>query len=119
MITYNINRKKLIIDSEKIKFEHTISKVEEIDELLIVLLKNIETGDVTKQPINNIYAVDRNGKIVWNINDIVGNNEFFGGFYKLSEKNMDSKIVAVDCMGKRHTIDLKSMKVVETQGVRF
>lgn len=119
MIAYKIDDKKLIIDTKEIVFCFGISKVEEADGYLIVLLKNVDSGDVTKQPVDNIYAVGKNAKILWNIKDIVGENPFYGGFYIETSLSGSQYLVAVACMGKRHTIDLSNKILSNVECHRF
>jgi len=89
-----------------------------LDDYLIVLIKNNETGDAQKQPNNNIYAVNMHGNIVWNIKDIIRNNEYFPGFSIRNGENGERLMLAIDCMGKRYIINLKNLRIINVNGVK-
>ena len=96
-----------------------INKVKEVKDYLIVLVKNMGTGDVTKQPPNNIYAISKEGKIIWNIHDIVDKTIYFTGFNVKSDKDGNTVFIATDVGGLSYYIDLNNMVVLNVQGYRF
>ncbi len=65
----------LIINNNKVKFEAPISTFLEINDILIVHLYigkfNPSHFDLKGQPLNNVYAVNSEGEIEWNIKDIL------------------------------------------------
>jgi len=57
---------------------------------------------------NNIYAVDYNGNIVWNIKEIVGKDEC----WVAAILNIDNELITSSFSGGRYVIDPKLKKVI-------
>lgn len=110
-ITGNI----LSIYGNEVRFQHDVRQLVIIDDIVIVLIEDPSTGDVRKQPLNNVYAVDKNGKIIWNIKDIVGKD----ALYSLINVDESKQLIAADFMGIRYFIDVDKMQVVDKKGYRF
>jgi hypothetical protein len=113
------NSKRLRIRGKEVYFNHDVNFVLEVEDYFIVLLTNRDSENIHDQPDNNIYAVDKEANILWNIKDIVGNNPYFGSFYFLPSHEVKDYLVAVDCLGYHHTIDLKSKQVISVKRMRL
>lgn len=67
-----IESNKLILQNKEIKFEATIKKIIEAKNIIIVHLLNGNGLNFNiKQPEDNVYAVDIDGNIIWNIGDLL------------------------------------------------
>lgn len=64
-MTVRVNGKNFYVGNNKVSFTNTIDRVVEFDKYYVVLVMDDEVPD------NNIYAVDHNGTIVWNISEII------------------------------------------------
>ena len=67
MNNYEISGNILIINENKIQFGERVEKVIQFNDKFIVLLLNKPFSQ--EQPEDNFYAVDKNGKILWRIQD--------------------------------------------------
>jgi len=108
MINYSFSGNVLTINGKQINFQEGIKNVVEVDSLVIVRIWNSSTGDIQKQPFNNVYAVDDNGNIVWNLKDIIGKDGLYT-MIRLDETNM---LIAVEFIGMNYIIDVKNKQVV-------
>lgn len=116
---YSISGKELTINNKKIAFNDEIMKVEDLGRIVIVLMKNASTGDIQKQPLNNIVAVDENANILWKIAELTKNDEFYPGFSIQHINDQGSVLVTSDCMGRRYTIRLSDLTLLDMKGYRF
>lgn len=107
MINHKKDKNILYIGNKKIYFHYTIDKVLEVNGIFIVLLfeHNI---DISKIPLNNVYAVDHEGNIIWQINDLIKDNELYTGI-RINELD---KLVINSFAGVAHIIDLVNRKVI-------
>ncbi|MBN2175698.1 MAG: hypothetical protein JW731_16330, partial [Bacteroidales bacterium] len=78
---YSVETKEVILRNCKITFDYEVVKVEEYENILIILTKNTISGDVQKQPFNNIIAIDENANVVWRISELTNVDIFYSGFY--------------------------------------
>jgi hypothetical protein len=104
---YSIKENILFIDSKKIKFDFNIRKVIEYFDRVIILL-NIP---YTKNDINNIYCIDRSGKIVWQSEDL---NTIYPNIKNLPYEQMgikDNTLYASDFYGRSYSINLDTGKI--------
>lgn len=112
---FSISDSILTVNGLKNDFRHNISNVIEVDGILIVhLFDSIEKKgsiNIKDQPLNNIYAVDQNGKIIWNIKDIIPNDDLYTGI------NIDSNgsLIANTFMGIAKIIDIRNKNVIGTK----
>ncbi len=61
---YEIIEKTLKLDGKEIKFKYSIEKLVEFEDMYVLLLTE------NKLPHNNVIAIDRDGVILWHIEDI-------------------------------------------------
>ena len=108
MINYSISGKTLTVNGNRVDFEHDIKNTVEVDGLVVVMLWNMSTGNIQKQPFNNVYAVDENGKIIWNLKDVIGND----GLYTMLRLDEAKRLVAVEFIGMNYIIDAKNKQLV-------
>ncbi len=108
MIKHSVSGKTLLVNGKQVDFQYEIKNTVEIDGLLIVMIWNTSTGDIQKQPFNNVYAVNGDGNIVWNLKDIIGND----GIYTIIRLDEANKLVAVEFIGMNYIIDVKNKQVV-------
>lgn len=118
-MNYLVNGKEIIIGCKKINFNNEIFEVEDIQEFILITLKNISTGDIKKQPSNNIVAIDMNANIKWKISEITKEYSYYSGFYIDKIEEREKVIVAIDCSGIRYTIRLSDLTIINRQGYRF
>jgi hypothetical protein len=109
-ITGNI----LSVYGNTVSFQHDVRYIVIIDDVVIVLVADSSTGDVQKQPLNNVYAIDRNGEIIWNIKDIIDRDAFFA----IINVDDTKHLIAVDAMGIRYIIDIINKKVLSAKGYK-
>lgn len=107
------------IDDKVIKFDNDITKVAQMDNLLIVHLKDMSTDDVTKQPTNNIMAINRQGKILWKIGDITNAYNIPYNSFDFQKRNGKIMLITRNCAGIEYTIDLVNLTVIHKEGHRF
>ncbi len=115
---YSINGKEITIGSKKIYFNDKIVKVKDLGESVLLLLKNTSTGDVQKQPLNNILAIDEDGNILWRISDITKRNEYYQLFSIQHIDGVGRVLITVDCMGIRYKIRLSDLTLLEKRGFK-
>lgn len=108
MINYSSSGKTLTVNGNEVNFLHVIKNTLEVDGLIIVMIWNVSIGDIQKQPFNNVYAVDGNGNIVWNLKDIVGKD----GLYTIIRLDEANKLVAVEFIGMNYIIDVTNKQIV-------
>lgn len=103
----------IIINGKKVSFKNQIRNVEEVMGIAIVVLENATTGKVSEQPKNNIYAIDSNAQIIWNIKDILPEDIFYPGI-----KIDGDKLIAIDVIGVHHKIDVRNKIELYSEGIR-
>ena len=108
MIEYSVLGKILTVNGKQVYFQNEIKNAIEFDEIVIVMTWNLSTGDIQKQSLNNVDAVDGNGKILWNLKDIIGKD----GLYTIIRKDEASNLVAVEFIGMNYIVDVKNRKIV-------
>ena len=118
-MNYFVNGKEISISNQKIFFNNEIVQVEDLGKSVILLLENTSTGNVQKQPLNNIIAINDEGNILWKIADITKNNEYYTIFSIQHVDGEESVLMAADCMGIRYTIRLSDLKLLHKEGYRF
>lgn len=117
-----------------ITFNYDIKEVGEVNGYLIVLIYDLETGNVAKQPRNNIIAVDQNGVKIWTIDEIIkGKDRVYtkfwinaelvvdsnGRYIRQRNENDENTLLTYDIGGVYHTIKLSTLEVVDRKGFRF
>lgn len=86
MRNYKNEKNILCIGSKEICFHYTIDKVLEVSGLFVVYLSDQHITDVSRLPLNNVYAVDSGGNIIWQINDIIQEDALYTGI-RINEAN--------------------------------
>jgi hypothetical protein len=115
----NDDFKRFRMNNKIINFDHDVKTWEEIDDIYLFVFRKRDSEDVHDQPDNNIYAVDKEANILWNIKDIIGDTPYCGAVYFQPSNEEKTYLVAVDCLGYHHTIDLKNRTLVESKHWRF
>jgi hypothetical protein len=107
MISFRIDDGALVLPGkDPIHFPQPVKLVEQFDEVLVVLL------EWSTENFRNVYAVDREGRVVWRIEE-PGTNAL-GAIY-LGIGRVDARIVrAVSSMGVSFDIVARTGKVVRT-----
>lgn len=71
---YNIiDNVRININNKILKFDYDIKKIIEFEKVYIIQLWNTKSNDIAQQPTSNVYCVDKQGKILWNIKLIFEN----------------------------------------------
>lgn len=104
-----IEDKVLIVNGNKVSFPYKIDSVKMCNGLYIILL-DIPVGVTC---LNNIFAVDKCGCIIWQIQDpkelsIEGNIEYVG--IRITENN---KIIATNFSGITYTIHPTDGRIID------
>ena len=100
------SKRLLFINDKQLEFEHDIRNVVEFDSVVILHLLN-DDNNVSKQPIDNIFAVSKEGNILWNIKDIIQNSELYVSIWK-----DDSNILGIaEFSGLKKKINLVTLEV--------
>lgn len=111
---YQIEDKVLIVNGNKVSFPYKIDSVKLCNGLYIILL-DIPIGITF---LNNIFAADKCGCIIWQIQDpkelsIEGNIEYVG--IRITE---DNKIIATNFSGITYTLDPTDGKILNKEITR-
>ena len=109
-----IESNKLILQNKEIKFEATIKKIIEAKNIIIVHLLNGNGLNFNiKQPEDNVYAVDIDGNIIWNIKDILSKNGDKSNVYIISiSLNEKNNLLLNDHMGWHYEVDISKGEVI-------
>lgn len=104
---YSIKENILFIDSIKVEFNFNIrSAVEYFDKVIILL-----SIPYTKNDINNIYCIDKSGKIVWQSEDL---KLLYPNLKNLPYEQMgikDNTLYASDFYGRSYSINVDTGKI--------
>lgn len=109
MINIGIKRDTLLVNSKKVTFENVIGGVFLTNDIIIIHLFKSENNrtNMSEQTKNNIYAVDYDGNVIWNIKEIVDDECWVDVI--INEKN---ELIAWNFNGGRFNIDPKLKKVI-------
>lgn len=108
---YEYDNNELEISGEKIKFSNKIDEIKQNNEYVFVRLAIIMNSSVhIKDEENNVYAIDRNGDIAWQIKNIPpkDNPEFICSPIVLMFVDDNDHLFVTDFSGRRFKVDLKS-----------
>lgn len=121
LYTISKDKRTLSINKKSITFDDDIENVLEFSEILCVCLINNDyhaDGSVSinmeKQPINNVYGIDKKCSISWRIEQVTSPylgtdpNEFYSGILKISDKVL--RIFTFRCI--TFDIDIYSLEVI-------
>lgn len=74
---FQVKGNKLIINSINVDFPYNIQDAIQVEDLVVVILgdtfDNMPVILMKEQPLNNVYAVNYNGELVWEIKEIISN----------------------------------------------
>lgn len=104
-----INGNKLMINNNEVCFEFDIQQAIEFDNIIVVRFGGEEAE-------NNVIAVEKNGREIWKINDILKINQA-GNFMEI-EKVSDSVLGAYYIWGIYFEIDIEHRKVIKKEYTR-
>ena len=113
------DKKTFITTHGQITFQDEIANVLTLSNVWVVHLENIEykngqpSWNMTKQPSNNIYGVDKYCKIIWNIGQIIVNPS--DDHYSIPKKLSDNTFTTTGFWGFTYAIDIPTLSVVDTK----
>ena len=108
---YKCENNELEISGKKINFSNKIDEIKQNNEYVFVRLAIIMNSSVhTEDEDNNVYAIDRNGNIVWQIKNTPPKNnpEFICSPIVLMHVDDNNHLFVTDFSGRRFKVDLKS-----------
>lgn len=116
MENIHVNGTELHMNGSKYEFHHNISTIKQIQEFIIVLLFDSynKSIDISKQPLNNIYVLNNQGEIVWNIRDVIGKEELFVAIGIDEAGHLE----ATSFYGIKYVLDVKKRNVIERKTVK-
>lgn len=103
---YKIEINRLKIGTLHIDFSFNISSVIELNDVFIVFLDDPTVKNVKCLPKNNIYAVNKDGEVIWQINEIIKEENLYVGVGVSNNKNLR----AIDFLGRIYDIDVIDKK---------
>lgn len=122
MVKYQVrDNNVLCVGGKEIDFKHNILTVLNFGEIIVVHIYNDfdKQGhiNVAEEPINNVYAVNSEGKIIWNIKDLLVAdtrypNSYKDALYTQIKKLDDNTVIATDFSGSQPIIDVLEKKVI-------
>ena len=101
--TYNLC--SLVVNGSEVEFNHNVYNVLEFDNLMVVHLLDVgedKSVQMSGQPVNNVYAVDFEGKVLWNIKDKIGED----ALYVLIKKESSDLLKVTNFKGFKKTINV-------------
>lgn len=113
MINFKVDNNNLLVNNKKLCFKHDVKSVIELKGLLIVEITNNSSNKVSEQPLNNVYAVNKEGDIEWNIKDIFGGGRLYVGI-----RCEGDNLFVVDFYGVNHKIDVLKKKILYSEGYK-
>ncbi len=115
MINFQTEKSKLITHKGQIDFNHNIDEVCVVGKLLLVLLMdytNQGTVVIRNQSLNNVYAINEECNIVWNIKEIVDEDHIYVGLD--IDDLSQNQIRLTSFKGKVYILDVKNKAIVGT-----
>lgn len=114
---YKYENNELEISGKKIKFPNKIDEIKQNNEYIFVRLAIVLNSPVhIKDEENNVYAIDKNGDIIWQIKNIPpeDNLNFSCAPIVLIHLDENNQLFVTDFLGRRFEVDLKTgdMKMV-------
>lgn len=107
---FEFNENILIIDGNQVDCGYNIKSVLELTGIYVVLLMDERVFS------NNVIAIDRNGKELWKINDILNIEEPCGN--TVIKKINDKTFAVISSIGMLYEIDILDRKVNKTMIMR-
>lgn len=97
----------LFIDGKQYTFSYPIEKVEEFENVIVIMF------DSDCEERNNVIGIDYNGKILWNINDIL-KAEISPGI-TIMKKISNQSFAVMTSVGVLFFIDVNTLKILEEE----
>ncbi|MBC1805818.1 hypothetical protein HCJ40_02130 [Listeria sp. FSL L7-0993] len=108
---YKYENNELEVSGKKIKFPNQIDEIKQLNEYLFVRLTIILNSPVRlKDEENNVYALDKNGNIIWQIKNISPKDmpDFTCAPIVLMYLDENKNLFVTDFSGRRFKVDLKT-----------
>lgn len=108
---YKYENNELEISGKRIKFSNKIDEIKQNNEYVFIRLAIIMNSPVPiEDENNNVYAIDKNGDIVWQIKNIPpkDNVEFICSPIVLMYVDDNNHLFVTDFSGRRFKVDLKT-----------
>lgn len=110
---YTYEDNLLLINGIHIEFQHHIATIVELTDILVILFDNPNSGRTKDQPINNVCAINFVGDRLWNIKDIIPEDNL----YTMIRKD-GNNIVVVDFNCVNYTIDVNKLEVIDNKWIK-
>ena len=104
MISYTVNGNELIVNNKPVKFNYPIYKIDEVNNLIIVLLE-FNSKNNPLEFINALYAISDSGKIVWKMEDVRNHLGNLQPDPLVDFKILDDKILAIDFCSRKFNVN--------------
>ena len=109
------HHKQITIDGNTVQFDTPIFDQVELNDMVVVLLE--WTDEEFPDRTRNVYAVARDGSILWQIDrtpdNIGGNHSAYGGLHVI-----DDDLWATSVAGVSYKLDVRSGEIVDTKIVK-
>ena len=110
-MNYKANGNELVIMDNKIKFDLPIFKIEEFEKGVIVLL-DYPRGNTSKDGMNELYAISRDGNLIWKMENVTG----IIGKQKpdpvVDFRILNDSIIAIDFSSRKYIVDIENGKII-------
>jgi len=113
-ITYSQYDNEIVVNDNKIVFDHNIRYVKEVNDILIVLLEI--PNNVTY--LNNVFGINKIGEIKWRIQSV---SDVFPIKNQLPFENLmvkDNDVYVSDFYGRRFSLNPSNGEVTSSDVVR-
>lgn len=113
-ITFRRNGNEIVVDNNKISFDHNIRYVKEVNDTLIVLLEI--PNNVTY--LNNVYGITKDGKMKWRIQNV---SDIFPIKNQLPFENLmiqGTDVYVSDFYGRRFSVNPTNGEILSSDVVR-
>ncbi len=104
---------QLVVDNKRIEFSENIKAYFLIEDTCIVQLWNSMSDDISQQPINNVFSVNRECKVIWNIYDLIKKD---GIYTKITISN--GLLYLFEFLGRRYIIDLSNNSIIDDKAFK-
>jgi len=109
MMMYSYNENQLTVKNNNIDFLSSIEKIIEIDDKLLVLVKDKSTKKIKTQ--GNIYAINENAEIIWEIQASTPFDGWYRPFTGIYIR--DDIAIAYSPLGIEYKINLDNGRLVD------
>ena len=108
---YKFENNELEFSGKKIEYPNEIEEIKQNNEYLFIRLAIIMNSPVPiKDEDNNVYAIDKNGNVVWQIKNIPpeDNEEFICSPIVLMYVDDNNRLFVTDFSGRRFKVNLET-----------